>query len=132
MFTNRFIRWLVGGLLGCFAGISLTVSVLPVALQFAGFGDRMALTAFLSRLVPLGAFIWTIGGLLIVRVARMRTAAAVLGTLGLVSGPLLAAIGLAPAPRLLLVAAAAGWVYGFIGGLILGRILSRPAPGPTA
>ncbi len=130
MFEKRFVRWLVGGLLGCFAGISLVASVLPVALEIAGYGDRTALTAFLLRMAPLTALVWAAGGMLVTRTRRIRSAAALLGSVGLLSGALVVIAALAPSPRLVLVGAAAGWIYGFAGGLILGRIVAPPPADP--
>ena len=67
MFANRHVRYLLGLVLGGCAGLSLTVSVLPVVLRLAGVGDELVLTRALAPLAPWAALLWAAGGLSAVR-----------------------------------------------------------------
>jgi len=102
-----------------------------MVIQMVGAGDQAAVAYRLSVFFPYAALVWAAGGWSVTRTAAPLAGALVLAVVGLVSGFLLAYYGLAPEPRLLISGAFAGLLYGFLGGLILGRILSAPPPAPA-
>ena len=122
-------RRALGASLGALAGASLCLSVLPLALQGAGYGSHLAIGAYLVRLAPMAALVMAAGGFGVVRARHPLPAAATFSLAGLATGLALAAWGLGREPRLLAVAAGAGWLYGLLGGLILGRVLAAPESG---
>lgn len=128
MIRNIHLRRLLGLLLGGFAGISLCLSILPMVIQMIGAGDQTAVAFRLGSYFPYVALIWAAGGWSVTRTAAPLAGALTMAVVGLVSGLMLAYFGLAPEPRLLMAGAFAGLLYGFLGGLILGRILSAPPP----
>jgi hypothetical protein len=68
MTSNRHLRNLIGLVLGGCAGLSLTVSILPLALYLGGFGSQLALTQAMAPLWPWVVLIWAAGGLSMGRV----------------------------------------------------------------
>lgn len=132
MLRSPFVRHAVGAALGALAGASLCLSVLPMALQMAGYGSHVAIGVYLARLAPFAALVMAGGGWGVARSRHPLPAAAVFSLAGLATGTLLTAFGLGREPRLVAAGAAAGWLYGLLGGLILGRVLAPAAPGTDA
>jgi len=130
MISNRFVRYATALLLGALAGVSLCISVLPLALQASGVGDELALGFYLKRYALHAALIMAVGGWSVTRVRHPLAGALVFGPAGLVTALYLATIGLGRDPRAMAAAAISGLVYGLLGGLILGRVLARPAAPP--
>jgi ABC-type cobalamin transport system permease subunit len=128
MIKNPRIRLLLGIVLGGFAGVSLCVSILPLVLQMIGAGDQTALAYQLAPYIPHAALVWAVGGWAVARTGITVAGATILSIVGLVSGTLLAYFGLGSEARLLGGGAFGGAFYGFLGGLILGRILEVPPP----
>jgi hypothetical protein len=129
MFSRTPIRLGLGAVLGACAGVSLVLSVLPVALPLAGFGDQLFLVRALSGAALPAALVWAVGGVAAARLGRPLPGAVALGLVGLLSAALLSGLVLAFQPALVAAAGAAGLVYGFVGGMILGRVLAPPAAG---
>lgn len=123
MIRNMHIRRLLGILLGGFAGISLCLSILPMVVEMIGAGDQSAVAFRLSPYVFYVALVWAAGGWTITRTAIPLAGAVILAAVGLVTGIMLAYFGLDMGIRLLAAGAFGGLVYGFLGGLILGRVL---------
>ena len=128
MVTNRHVRHLLGIVLGGCAGLSFTVSVLPVVLHLGRIGEQLEMTRMLAPLWPWAALLWAAGGLSAVRVTGAVQAGMVLGIVGAMSGALLVAFGPGIAPGPLAYGIIAGTIYGGLGGLILGRVLTPPPP----
>lgn len=127
MIRNPRIRQLLAVVLAGLAGMSFTVSVLPLTLYQAGVGDEPVLIRLLSGwLLPIMA-LWSVGGWGARRPPRQVAGALVLGITGAISGMLLGAVALHPGLRILGVGALTGLVYGFLGGLIIHRVTSEAA-----
>lgn len=130
MLRSSFARHLLGTALGALAGASLCLSVLPLGLQVAGYGSHLAIGAFLARSTGFAALVMAAGGWGVVRSRHPLQAAAVFSLAGLGTGLMLAGVSLGREPRLMATAAGAGWLYGLLGGIVLGRVLAPPAPEP--
>jgi hypothetical protein len=126
MIKNSKLRYLIGTLLGAGAGTSLCVSVLPLALFQTQIGDEITLTYLLSRYLLPFALIWAVGGMGVARIGFPLGGGLVLGVTGLATGLFLMAMALHPAPKILAVGGITGLIYGFLGGLLLGRVLQVP------
>jgi hypothetical protein len=124
MLNNRHLRNLLASVLGGCAGLSFTISVLPVMLQLGNIGGQLELTRLLVPLWPWAALLWAAGGLSAVRVGTPLPAALVLGLVGAASGALLVGLGPGMAPLPAVIGVVSGAVYGGLGGLILGRVLT--------
>ena len=129
MFSNRHVRWFLGILLGGLAGVSLCLSILPTLMAMIGAGDQSAIAYRLSPYVVYTALVWAAGGWSVTRAGVSMAGAFILAVVGLATGILLAWFGLGGEMRLLATGAFGGMVYGFLGGLILGRVLSAPPTG---
>jgi hypothetical protein len=128
MIRNPFLGTLAALFLGGAAGVSLCVSVLPMTLQLRGAGDAGALAFYLSGYVVPSALAWALGGVAVTRVRHLQAAGIIMGLVGVVTGTGLVGLGLAPVLEYLVIGAITGLVYGYLGGLILGRVLALPVP----
>ena len=126
MIHNPRFRLLLAVVLAGLAGMSFTISVLPLTLYQAGVGDEAVLIRLLSGwLLPVMA-VWSVGGWGAMRMPRQVAGALVLGLTGAVTGAMLGAMALHPGLRILGVGALTGLVYGFLGGLIIHRVTAAP------
>ena len=132
MVRNRYLRFLLAVVLGGCAGLSYTISVLPVVLQWGKVGTQLELARVLAPLWPWIALLWAAGGFNATRVSTPLQAAVVLGLVGAVSGGLLAFLGPGLAASTLVIGVVSGAIYGGLGGLILGRVLAAPGAGEPA
>ena len=128
MMRNKLLRTLLGIVLGGLGGVSLCISVLPTVLQMTGAGDQMALSYHLAPYIVHTALIWAAGGWAVTRSGSPLAGGLTMAVVGLVTGMLLVVLGLDAEAKLLAGGACGGVVYGFLGGLILGRITEAPAP----
>lgn len=128
MINNIHIRRVLGILLGGFAGVSLCVSILPMVMQMIGVGDQAAVAYRLSPYMFQVGLVWAAGGWSVTRTAAPLAGSFILGIVGLASGIILAVYGLHSEARIVAAGAFGGLLYGFLGGLILGRILTAPPP----
>jgi hypothetical protein len=132
MTTNPLVRNLLGIVLGGCAGFSLAVSVLPMALSMARFGDQLALAGVLAPMWPWSALLVAAGGWNVARLGAPLFGMLILGVAGLAAALLTVGGGLGLVAGPMAVGGLAGAVYGALGGLILGRVLARPATEETA
>ncbi len=126
MIKNPKLRLLVGVVLGACAGVSLCLSILPLVLYKAQIGDETTLAQLLSRYLLHTALIWAVGAWAALRTGFVVGGGLVLGIAGLASGLFLMFAALHPAPKILAVAGVTGLVYGFLGGMLLVRVLIDP------
>lgn len=129
MLRSPLARHLLGIALGAMAGASLSLSVLPMALQLAGYGSHLAIAAYLARSAGFAALVMAAGGWGVARSRHPLQALAVFSLAGLATGLMLAGVSLGREPRLMAAAAGAGWLYGLLGGIVLGRVLAPPPAG---
>lgn len=129
MLRSLRVRQALGAALGALAGASFCLSVLPMALQLAGYGSHLAIGVYLARLAPFAALVMAGGGWGVARSGQPLPAAAVFSLAGLATGLMLTAFGLGREARLMAAGAGTGWLYGLLGGLILGRLLAPAVAG---
>ncbi len=126
MIKNRMLRLAIGTILGGFAGLSLTSSILPTALSALGIGDpffnRFALSGYAAHVT----LVWALCGWVIVRLDRPRLAMSLLGLAGVLSGVLLIVVSFGAKTSLLLTGGISGGLYGLVAGLLLGTVLRSP------
>lgn len=127
MISKTWLRYLLGAVLGGAAGLSLTATILPLAIAIAGLKEEFLVRWDLGGYAAHCVLAFAFGGWLIARVGSNRLGPLLLGGVGLLCG---AALGLVVYPGELewaaFMAVAAG-AYGAIGGLLLGLVLQKPA-----
>ena len=128
MIRKNPLRLFLGILLGGFAGLSLTSSVLPSALSAVGMIDQLFARWALSDYAAHAVLVWAVGGWAVARAGFPRAGALILGLLGVLSGFFLSLAAFGTASAFLLTAAAAGGFYGVVGGVLLGTVLRRSEP----
>ncbi|MEJ2690486.1 MAG: hypothetical protein P8130_11155 [Deltaproteobacteria bacterium] len=126
MIKNRMFRFAIGTILGGFAGLSLTSSILPTALSALGHGDPFFNRYALSGYAAHTTLVWALCGWVIVRLNRPKLAMTLLGLVGVLSGVLLIVISFGAKTPLLLAGGISGGLYGLVGGLLLGTFLRSP------
>jgi len=125
MIKNNLLRYFIGVVLGGMAGLSFSVSILPVALDIAGAGNQSYLGAILSQYAIYSALIWAVGGWATAKTGFLKAGMLIMAVMGISSGLLLVGVGILPKPEYLAAGGLAGLVYGLVGGMILGRVLGK-------
>jgi MFS family permease len=132
MIKNRMIRLGIGTILGGFAGLSLTSTILPTVLSTLGIGDpffnRFALSGYAAHVT----LAWAFGGWVSVRLDRPKLAMTVLGLVGVISGIALVVLSFGSSTSLLLAGGIAGGLYGLVGGLLIGTVFRTPEDQQTS
>jgi len=126
MISKTWLRYTLGLILGGAAGLSLTATILPLAMSLAGLKEEFLIRWDLGGYAAHCVLAFACGGWLIARVGKSRLGPLLLGGIGILCG---AALGLAVYPGELewtaFMAVAAG-AYGSLGGLLLGHVLQKP------
>ena len=113
-------------ILGSFAGLSLTTTIIPTAMT-----TMLGMDSFFARW-GLGGFAvysmmaWAVGGWAAQRTGSRMLGAMTLGTVGLATGLLFTGVGIGTENNLLMTGGGAGLLYGAIGGMILADALRNP------
>lgn len=111
--------------LGGFAGLSLTTSVLPTIISTLGFTDSFSARIDLAGFAVYSIMLWAVGGWAAQRTAGAQAGAVVLGLVGLASGATFAGVAYGAEKELLLLCAAAGLAYGTVGGMLIAIALGE-------
>jgi hypothetical protein len=127
MISKRWLRYTLGVILGGCAGLSLTTTILPLAMSLAGLKDDFMIRWDLGGYAAHCVLAFAFGGWLIARVGRIWTGPLLLGGTGLLCGAALGAIVYTGATSWMAFMAVAAGAYGSIGGLLLGHVLQKPA-----
>ena len=111
--------------LGGFAGLSLTTSVLPTIISTLGVTDSFSARIDLAGFAVYSIMLWAVGGWAAQRTASAQAGAVVLGLVGLASGATFAGLAYGAEKELLLLCAAAGLAYGTFGGMLIAIALGE-------
>ena len=111
--------------LGGFAGLSLTTSVLPTIISTLGVTDSFSARIDLAGFAVYSIMLWAVGGWAAQRTASAQAGAVVLGLVGLASGATFAGLAYGAEKELLLLCAAAGLAYGTVGGMLIAIALGE-------
>ena len=117
-------RTAAGFCLGAFAGVSLTLTVLPFVLSLLLGANTMDVVFRVNDFALPMALVWAVVGAALGRVGGMRNGALLLGVCGALSGIILAAFGVEGNLATIGVSALGCLAYGAVGGLILGRVFT--------
>ena len=112
-------------ILGGFAGLSLTASVLPAVISFLGSTDDFSARLDLAGFAVYSFLVWAVGGWAAQRGASAQAGAVILGLVGLVSAAIFAGLAYGAELELILLSAAAGLAYGSIGGMLIAIALGE-------
>jgi hypothetical protein len=112
--------------LGSCAGLSLTSTIIPTAMETLVGIDTYAARWELGGFAVYSMLAWAVGGWAVQRSGDKRLGAIILGFVGLVTGLLFTGVGIGTATNLLLTGGGAALLYGAIGGLIIGDALRSP------
>lgn len=124
---RRLVRTGLGMVLGGFAGLSLTLTVLPMLVSFSGYTDSMLAMLAFRQFESLVSLLWAIGAGAVAWWGGPRFGGAVLGVVGLVTGYGLQSMAFSEAPLVILfLAAVGGTAYGVVGGVLLGCVFRPP------
>lgn len=112
-------------LLGGFAGLSLTTSILPTAISLLGISDEFSVRLDLAGFAVYSFLVWAVGGWVTQRKASLQGGAVILGLVGLASAAIFAGLAYGIEKELILISAAAGLAYGSIGGMLIAFALGE-------
>lgn len=131
---NRFILSKILGIrlrptgaviLGGFAGLSLTTTILPTVISILGVSDDFSARLDLAGFAVYSFLVWAVGGWAAQRTASAQAGAVILGLVGLVSAAIFAGLAYGAEKELILLCAAAGLAYGSIGGMLIAIALGE-------
>jgi hypothetical protein len=112
--------------LSSFAGLSLTTTIIPSALEMTVGMDGFAARWGLGGFAVYSMMAWAVGGWAVQRTGDKRLGAIILGFVGLVTGLLFTGVGIGTEMNVLMTGGGAALLYGAIGGLIIGDALRSP------
>lgn len=118
-------------ILGAFAGLSLTTTIIPSVLLFVVGMDIFTARWGLGGFAVYSMMAWAVGGWAAQRSGEKRFGAVILGFVGLVSGALFTGVGIGTEGNLLLAGGGAGLIYGAVGGLLISDALRNPPVDPN-
>lgn len=113
-------------ILGGFAGLSLTATIIPSAMSLAGVMDSFSARWAMGGYAVYSTLAWAVGGWAVQKTGDKRLGSIVLGTVGLSSGLLFSGAGIGTEPLVLMTGGGAALLYGAIGGMIIGDALRNP------
>jgi len=112
-------------ILGGFAGLSLTTTILPSVLSMLGITDEFSARLDMAGFAVYSFLTWAIGGWAAQRRASPQGGAVILGLVGSVSAAIFAGLAYGAEKELILLCAAAGLAYGSIGGMLIAIALGE-------
>jgi len=115
-------------ILGGFAGLSLTSNIIPSAMSLTGAMDSFTARWDLGGYAVYSVLIWAVGGWAVQKTGNKLFGAIILGTVGLLSGLTFTLLGVGTQLNIVLTGTGASFLYGAIGGMILGDALANPIP----
>ncbi|WP_432822921.1 hypothetical protein [Trichloromonas sp.] len=127
MIKKWWFRYTLGTVLGGFAGLSLSSSVLPSVVSSVVEVESFFIRYALGDYAVHAALVWAFAGWVVAKTGVPKIAPIILGAVGLGSGFLLGYVGFGIESNLIIVCGVAGGGYGVIGGLLLGNVLAAPA-----
>ncbi len=124
---RRLLRTGLGMVLGGFAGLSLTLSILPMLVAWSGFTDSMLAMLAFRQFESLVSLLWAGGAGVVAWKGGAKFGGAALGVVGLATGYGLQSLAFGEAPfPILFLAAVGGGAYGVVGGVLLGSVFRPP------
>jgi len=127
MISKNWLRYLLGGILGGAAGLSLTATILPWFMSLAGLGEDFLIRWDLGGYAAHCVLAFAFGGWLIAKlVSKPWAGALLLGVVGVASGVILASVVYPGESNTLLIMAVTAGAYGAVGGQLLGHIVKKP------
>lgn len=117
------LRAVGAAIFSSFAGLSLTTTIIPTAMETMGVLDSFSARWDLGGFAVYSMMAWAVGGWAVQRSGNKWHGAIILGFVGLITGLLFAGVGIGTEVSVLLTGSLASLLYGAIGGLIIGDAL---------
>ena len=118
-------------LLASFAGLSLTTNIIPSAISMMGLMDSFSARWEMGGFAVYSMMAWGVGGWAVQKTGDKRMGAIVLGAVGLITGLLFTGVGISTELNIMLTGGGASFLYGAIGGMIIGDALRDPFADPN-
>jgi len=112
--------------LGGFAGLSLTTTIIPTALTTMVGMDTFSGRWGLGGFAVYSMMAWAVGGWAVQRTGSKMLGAIILGFVGVVTGLLFTGIGIGTEMNVIMTGGGAALLYGAVGGMILADALRNP------
>jgi hypothetical protein len=118
-------------MLSSFAGLSLTATIIPSAMELSGTMGSFAARWGMGGFAVYSMMAWGVGGWAVQKTGSKIMGAVILGFVGLVTGLAFTGVGLGMELNILLVGGGSALLYGAIGGMIIGDALRDPFADPN-
>jgi hypothetical protein len=122
----HFIMSIGATVLGGFAGLSLTTTIIPTALTTMVGMDTFSGRWGLGGFAVYSMMAWAVGGWAVQRTGSKMLGAIILGFVGVVTGLLFTGIGIGTEMNVIMTGGGAALLYGAVGGMILADALRSP------
>ena len=126
MTSKKWVRYIIGSILGGCAALSLMAVVLPSFLATTGLHEELLVRMEIGGYTVYCVLAFGVGGWLVARVGIPKRGALILGGIGLLCGVVMALVVYPGEMDRLLPMAAAAAAYGAVVGLLLGHVLQKP------
>lgn len=120
------LRAIGATLLGSFAGLSLTTTIIPTALNSMVGMDAFSARWGLGGFAVYSMMAWAVGGWAAQKTGNILLGAVSLGIVGLSTSLLFTGVGIGTEGNILMTSGGAGLLYGAVGGMILADALRSP------
>jgi len=121
------LRTIGATFLGALGGLSLTVNIIPTAMEYIGIMDDFSARWALGGFAVYSMIIWGIGARSAQKIGSKIYGAIILGSVGCASGLIITGVGIGTDINTLLTGGGVALLYGAVGGMIIGDAF-RSAP----
>jgi len=107
-------------ILGALGGLSLTVNIIPTAMEYTGIMESFSARWAIGGFAAYSMIIWGIGARSVQKIGSKKFGAIILGSVGCASGLIITGVGIGMEMNALLTGGGVALLYGAVGGMIIG------------
>lgn len=114
------LRTVGATILGALGGLSLTVNIIPTAMEYSGIMESFSARWAIGGFAVYSMIIWGIGARSAQKIGSKKFGAIILGSVGFASGMIITGVGIGTDPITMLTGGGVALLYGAVGGMIIG------------
>jgi len=113
-------------ILGAIAGLSLTVNIIPTAMEYMGVMENFSARWAIGGFAVYSMIIWGIAARSTQKIGSMKFGAIIMGSVGCASGLIITGVGIGTDLITLMIGGGVSLLYGAAGGMIIGDAFRSP------
>jgi len=114
------LRTVGATILGGLGGLSLTVNIIPTAMEYSGIMESFSARWAIGGFAVYSMIIWGLGARSAQKIGSKKFGAIILGSVGCASGLIITGVGISTDLTTLLTGGGVALLYGAVGGMIIG------------